>query len=96
VVIPEVTSLYDKFERELVNTPFDGFVFETLFVHETFTVGEADPDRHIRATNEIVNPEITLPVLFTNLQVQFPFDADPLPRNEILLFPYHPPVVPVV
>ena len=44
--------------------------------------------------NDKVNPVIVVAVLFCNTQVHCPFEADPEPKNEILLFEYHPPLAP--
>ena len=91
-----VASLNDKLDKLLVKAPTAGFVETAADCHDTVTVGLAEPDFHILAVKEIVNPVTGAPELFCSSQVDCAFDADPEPKKERLLFAYQPPVVPVV
>jgi hypothetical protein len=96
VAILLVASLKVQELSAAVKAPGAGTLPVVLVPYDTVTVGLADPLLNSFPVNESVKPVIVLPVLFFSCQVAFALLADPLPKKDKLLFPYHPPAVPLV
>ena len=91
-----VASVNPSADTTFVRFPELGIVLAELFDHEYVTVGLDEPDFHMVAWYTTLKEVIVVLVPLASRNVALPLLAVPEPRNDMLLLPYQPPLVPPV